>query len=81
MAKEKEYDILAILGLIFAVVTPIVGVILSAISLYNFSKGSKKKGRELAIAGLIIGLIFIIIGVLFFVGMMSMMFIPIFMHA
>jgi len=65
--QNKPTSVMAILGLVFAFLAPLFGLIFSIIGL-NQTKDNKQGGRGLAIAGLIISIIGMLIGLLWFIG-------------
>lgn len=70
MDEKKSYNVLAVIAFIFAIVFPIVGLVLSIIALAIMKKD--EKGNGLAIAGLIISITLIVIGlVLIIIGAMA----------
>jgi hypothetical protein len=62
-AEGKETDGLAIAGFVMSLLIPIVGLVLSAIALGRIKKRNSG-GRGLATAGLIIGIVFTVVGIL-----------------
>lgn len=65
---EKQTDIMAILGLVFAFIMPIVGIILSAISLKKVKSGEfSENSKSLAIAGLVISIVEMVLVVVMFI--------------
>ncbi len=54
---ERKYNEFAIVGFVCSFFIGILGVIFSAIALLQINRNPSQKGRELAIAGLIIGII------------------------
>ncbi len=55
---------MSILGLVLAFIFPIVGIILSAIALNKMKQTGVEDGKGLAMAGLIIGIAIMVIGVI-----------------
>jgi uncharacterized membrane protein YvbJ len=51
----------AVLGLIFAFVMPVLGLIFSSIALSRINKSNSDKGRSMAIAGLVVSIVLIIV--------------------
>ncbi len=66
MDNQQKTNTWAILALIFAFLLPPVGVVFSIVALVEIGKDNKHKGRGLAIAGLIIGIILTILPILLF---------------
>ncbi len=62
-ASENQTNSLAIVGLIFSILLPILGLILSIISL-NQIKKRNEGGKNLAVAGIIISSICMVIGLI-----------------
>lgn len=70
---SSKTNTMAILGFIFAFLFPIVGLILSIIGL-NQAKARNEHGKELALAGLIISIVFMCLFVfIMFLGALSFM--------
>ena len=72
----QNTSIWAILALVFAFVAPPLGIIFGIIALREIKKNPNLKGRGLAIAGIVIGSIFILIfisliGFLAYFGVLS----------
>jgi hypothetical protein len=66
--KEERYNVLSIVGFIFAFLFPPVGFILGIIALSQIKK-TNEKGRGLAIAAIVLGAIFFLFLILMvFVG-------------
>ena len=61
--QRSKSNGLAVLGLVFAFLIPIVGLILSAIGRVNTTKGDTDYG--LATAGIVISILWMILGVMF----------------
>ena len=61
-----RYNVLAIVGFILAFVFALAGLVVSIIALSQIKK-TGERGRGLAIAGIIIGLLSIVFGILYFV--------------
>ncbi len=55
--KKKGFNVLALVGFILSIVLPPIGLILSIIALVMSKKYVGRSGKELAIAGIIIGII------------------------
>lgn len=66
--SEQKTPTLAILALIFSFLIPIVGLILGIISLIDIKKNQNLKGRGLAIASIIISVIYMIIILALLIG-------------
>jgi type II secretory pathway pseudopilin PulG len=62
-ASENKTNTLAIVGLIFSILLPLLGFILSIISLNQIKKRGED-GKSLAIAGIIISSMFMVIGLI-----------------
>ena len=62
-AQSSKSNGLAVLGLVFAFLIPIVGLILSAIGRVNTTKGDTDYG--LATAGIVISILWMILGLMF----------------
>ena len=70
--EPKETNENAILGLIFAFVLPPLGIIFSLIALSQINKNPEKyKGKELATAGLILSIAYIILTVILLVALVN----------
>ncbi|MBW4040904.1 MAG: DUF4190 domain-containing protein [Acidobacteria bacterium] len=65
-APVQKTNVLAIIALILGIVVPIGGIICGPIALGQI-KRTGENGRGLALAGLIIGIVFTLIGLLWFV--------------
>jgi len=63
---SAKFNTLAIVGFVLAFVVNIAGVVVSFIALSQIKK-TGERGRGLAIAGIIIGLLSIVLGILYFV--------------
>ena len=63
---SDKFNTLAIVGFVLAFVVNIAGVVVSFIALSQIKK-TGERGRGLAIAGIIIGLLSIVLGILYFV--------------
>ena len=63
---------MSILGLVLAFIVPIAGVIISAIALNKMKQAGVEEGKGLAMAGLIIGIVIMAIGVIASVCMVCM---------
>ena len=61
-----RYNVLAIVGFILAFVFALAGLVVSIIAFSQIKK-TGERGRGLAIAGIIIGLLSIVLGILYFV--------------
>ncbi|MFP4567699.1 MAG: DUF4190 domain-containing protein [Candidatus Woesearchaeota archaeon] len=74
---SEKTPTIAILAIIFAVILPIVGVILGIIALTKINKTPEKKGKGLAIAAIIVGgiltlpILFALIGAFAYFGALS----------
>lgn len=55
---------LAILGLVLSFLIPLAGLIISAVALNKFKESGETDGKGLAMAGLIIGIIIMALGLL-----------------
>lgn len=64
-AGPEKTNTMAILGLVFAFLFQPLGIIFSAIGLSQIKK-TREKGRGLALAGLILSIIFLILGLILF---------------
>jgi uncharacterized membrane protein len=62
---------LAIVGLILSFLVPIVGLVLGIIALNQLKNNPGEEGRGLAIAAIVISSIFMLIGILIFIGAMA----------
>ena len=67
---QQKTNTMSILGLVFAFLIPLLGLIFSAIGLKQ-TKQRNEGGRGLAVAGLIISIIFMVIGILVAVVVLS----------
>lgn len=65
----------AVLSLIFAFLSPILGIIFGKIGLNEIRKNKNQKGEDLAKAGLILSIIFLILGVLIAIGVVIVVFV------
>jgi hypothetical protein len=63
---SAKFNTLAIVGFVLAFVVNIAGVVVSFIALSQIKK-TGERGRGLAIAGIVIGLLSIVFGILYFV--------------
>lgn len=70
MYPNQSWNVLTIVGFVFAVVSPLAGLVLSIIALVMVRK-SGEKSRGLAIAGIIVGAINVIIVMLIALALMS----------
>lgn len=66
----QRTDVTAVLGLVFAFLVPIVGLVLSIIGL-NRTKRDGTAGRGLALAGLIISIVFIALTLILLIGLFT----------
>jgi hypothetical protein len=66
---EKTTNVWAIVGFIMSFIAPLLGLIFSIIG-YNQIKRNGEKGNGLATAGIIISSIFLLIGILWIIGIM-----------
>ena len=71
--SSQKTNVLAILGLIFGILVPIAGIILSIIALVQIKKDPNQKGKGLAIAGLTIGCVLLILGIVIAIAVTSTM--------
>ena len=55
---------LAILGLVLSFLIPLAGLIISAVALNKFKQSGETDGKGLATAGLIIGIILMVLGLI-----------------
>ncbi len=55
---------LSILGLVFGILVPLVGIIISAVALNKMKQTGVEEGKGMAMAGLIIGIILMAIYIL-----------------
>ena len=62
---SERTNVLAIIALIGAFVVPLAGIICGHIALAQI-KRTGEKGRGLALAGTILGYVFVVLGILFF---------------
>ena len=70
--EPKETNENAILGLIFAVVFPPLGIVFSLIALSQINKNPEKyKGKGLATAGLVLGIAYIILTIILLVALVN----------
>lgn len=70
MCPNQSWNVLAIVGFVFAFVSPLAGLVLSIIALVMVRK-SGEKSRGLAIAGIIVGAINVIIVMLIALALVS----------
>ena len=68
--NRQQVNTLAMLGLVFAFVSPLVGLILSIIGL-NKSRQLNGLGRGLAIAGIIVSILSMVLSVLMYMYLLS----------
>ncbi|MGO4535699.1 DUF4190 domain-containing protein [Leifsonia sp. 2MCAF36] len=77
-APAQKINTIALIGFIAAFVVPIAGIVLGVIGL-NQTRVSGEGGRGLARAALIIGSVFTLFGVVFFIVWLSL-FVQVFSH-
>lgn len=64
---QQHYNVWAILGFVFAFIIPVLGLIFGIIGLTAIKKDVYTKGKGLAIAGIVISLIFMVVAVVFII--------------
>jgi uncharacterized membrane protein len=69
---EPKWNVLAIVGFILAFLVSIAGLVISIIAFVQIKK-TGDKGRGLALAGIIIGAVFLVIGIISSIATFSMM--------
>lgn len=69
-APQEKWNVLAIVGFIVAFFVSIVGAVLGFIALSQIKK-TGEKGRGLAIAAIIIGLVWFVINILMIIGFIA----------
>jgi Domain of unknown function (DUF4190) len=70
-AEPPRTDVLAILGLVFAFVVPVVGLVLSILGLRR-TRRDGTAGHGLALAGLIISIVLTLFGALAIIGLVAL---------
>lgn len=55
---------LAIIGLVLSFIFPLAGLIISAVALNKMKQSGVEEGKGLAVAGLVIGIVFMVIAVI-----------------
>jgi len=67
MEEEKKTNVMAILGLVFSILFPPLGLIFSIIALNQIKKDPSQGGKGLAMTGLILSIILLIIMLIVFI--------------
>ncbi len=65
--KTEKKSILPILSLIFSIIMPVVGLVLSIITLHLLKLNEKTEGRKLALTGLIISISILVLSIIFII--------------